>query len=191
MPARRVAVTTAEQTFADGTRPQVLDIVEIPLDVAIPQVAQPENWRLAAGPWTRAGRMDQDKARLLLKALLLTTPVFGTNAKSMPVADVPTDGMVSSLAVVRPERLRWRKQVWPERSRVRAVFEHAGTDHDLPLTDPSTVASLAQAPIGDHEPNADQEIFLVVSLGEPYEEQHWKLVAGVIAFPGESGRTSR
>ncbi len=185
------AVTATEQTFADGTRPRLLDIVEIPLHEAAPETGQPENWRQAAGRWTRTGHMNPDEVRALLEPLVLDTPVFGTNERSIPATEACREEVASSLAVVSPRNLRWHKEVWPERSRVRAVFEHAGAYHSLPVTDPDTCARLAQALAGDHRADPTRETFLVISLTKPHEEEHWKLVAGVVALPVNSGRTAR
>lgn len=176
------AVTVSEQTFADGTRPELLDLVEVPLARAVPQSGQPENWQLAGGRWTRLGHLDDDEARTLLERLVVDTPVFGTNERSIPVAEVQAGNVANSLAVVRPEQLRWTKRVWPEGTKIRAVFNHAGGRHDLPVTDPAWLAHFVHDAPGDYSHVDSEEVYLVLSLGEPMNDEHWKLVAGVICL---------
>lgn len=176
------AVTVSEQTFADGTRPELLDLIELPLTRAVPQSGQPENWQLASGRWARLGHLDDDDARALLERLVVDAPVFGTNERSVSVAAVEAGDVERSLAVVRPERLRWTKRVWPEGTKIRAVFSQAGSWHDLPVTDPAWLAHFAHDAPGDYPHVDSEEVYLVLSLGEPMNDEHWKLVAGVISL---------
>jgi hypothetical protein len=186
------AITVREQTFADGTRPRPLDIIDVPLDGAVPQPAQPENWRLAAGPWNRVGRLDRNEARALLSDMAVSTPLFGTDERSIPVAGVQVGGVDSSLAVVRPRNLMWKRKIWEDEPKIRALFRHAGARHYLPVTDLAWLTEHAEDDDAELDRLATQgEVFFVVSLGEPYKEEHWKLVASVIAFPAKSSRFLR
>lgn len=177
------AITTDEQTFADGTRPQLLDLVELPLGRPAPQPGQPENWTLAAGRWRKRGTATTEEARQLLEELATDDPVFGTNERSISVDDVAAGRVSSSLAVVRPTSLNWEKRIWPERTTIRAEFMHAGAWHSLPVTDPAWRAHFVHDPAGDYGHVDDEEVFLVISLGEPMDDEHWKLIAGVVCLP--------
>ena len=176
------AVTKQEQELDDGTRPGLLDLIEIPLGRAVPQHGQPENWELARGPWRRTGRLNDEDARALLEALSIEAPVFGTNERSISVAEVEAGNVPSSLAVVRPQQLRWTKRVWPEGTKIRAVFRHAGVWHDLPVTDPAWIAEFVDDSPGDFRHDDAEQVYLVLSLGEPMDDEHWKLVAGVLCL---------
>jgi hypothetical protein len=176
------AVTTAEQILDSGTQPEVLDVIEVPLEAAAPQQGQPENWDLAEGGWVLSDHLEDQAARVLLDRLVVDTPVFGTNERSIPAEDVQAGKVSSSLAVVRPEDLTWRKEVWPEGSKVRAIFRHAGAWHNLPVTDPSWLALFFGEAPGEYGERNDQDVYLVLSLGEPMNDEHWKLVAGVISI---------
>lgn len=176
------AITLAEQLLDDGTQPALLDVIEVPLGSPVPQPGQPENWTLAQGAWTRVRGLADDEARGVLGGLEVTTPVFGTQERSISVEDVRSGAVSSSLAVIRPEELSWRKEVWPERTKIRAVFRHAGAWHDLPVTDPAWCSQFVEDPAGSYGHSDEEDVFLVVSLGEPLNDQHWKLVAGVIGI---------
>lgn len=176
------AVTMSEQTLDDGTRPALLDLIEVPLARAAPHPGQPENWHLSGGEWRRVGRLTDTAARELLERLVVETPAFGTNERSISVAQVEAGDVTSSLAVIRPEQLRWTKRVWPEGTKIRAVFRHADAWHDLPVTDPAWIAEFVHDQPGDYGHAADEDVYLVLSLGEPMDDEHWKLIAGVVCL---------
>ncbi len=179
------AVTAAQQRFCDGTRPELLDLVELPLARSMPQLGQPENWTLAPGLWRKTGQLDADTARDLLEALVTDEPLFGTNEAFISVADVDAGRVHESLAVVRPDELQWEKRAdfrgGPPK--IRCQFVQAAGRHDLPVTDPAWEALFVHDKIGHYELDDSEEVYLVVSLGEAWNEKHWKLVAGVICLP--------
>jgi len=72
-----------------------------------------------------------------------------------------------------------------------ARFRHAGAWHDLPVPDPVWVSAFAHDAPGDYEHTEREEVFLILSLGEPMNDEHWKLVAGVICLDIDSGRPQR
>lgn len=173
------AVTSAEQTLADGTRPGLLDVVEIPLSRAAPEQGQPENWTLARGRWRKTNHLEDDEARRLLEDLAEEELLFGTDGASISGDDVQAGAVESSLVVVQPEDLIWTKRVWPERWEVRCRFSLAGVRYDFPVTDLEWRAMFAQDRPGDWGHDESEEVFLVVSLGgADRNNRHWKLVAG-------------
>ncbi len=176
------AVTLAEQTLDDGSQPELLDVIEVALRAPTPDPAQPENWDLASGRWVLRDHLDDAAARELLEDLAVETPVFGTNERSISVEKAHTDGIDSSLAVIRAEHLSWTKRVWPEGTKIRARFTHAGARHDLPVTDLAWCSEFVGDEEGEYDHVDTEQVFLVISLGEPYNDEHWKLVAGVVAL---------
>lgn len=174
------AVTMAEQQLAGGGYPELLDLIEVPLEAPAPQPGQPENWRLGPGQWSKVGHLDADDARALLAQLVTNDPLFGTNSRSIPVNRVQAGDVTDSLAVVQPHDLNWEKLAkFGGGTQVRGQFTHAGVWIDLPLTDPAFLSYFATADLGDYEHHSD-DVFLVISLGEPLEDEHYKLIAGVI-----------
>jgi hypothetical protein len=178
------AITISEQTLDNGGRPELLDIIEMQLGGPVPQPGQPENWSLAPGQWRSAGRLDNGEARELLTGLATEAPVFGTNERSVSVAEVQAGNLTHSLAVVRPEDLNWEKRRgFTGGTQIRGQFVHAAQWHDLPLTDPVFLGHFVNYELGDYPHSDAEEVFLVISLGEPMNEEHWKLIAGVICLP--------
>jgi hypothetical protein len=177
------AVIRTERTYADGTEPGLLDLIELTLARPVPQPGQPENWKLAPGRWRKAGHLDDDDAAELLEELATDDPIFGSNARSFSASQVAAGDVPSSLALVRPQRLTWTKNAW---SKVRCNFFHAGSWHDFPVTDPVWAAEFNDDKPDTTFNHSENEVpFLVISLGEadPRYDQHWKLVAGVVCLP--------
>lgn len=178
------AITFDEQTLDDGSRPELLDLIEMQLSGPVPQPGQPENWGLAPVQWRRVGQVSDHEASELLMGLSTETPVFGTNERSVSVAEVAAGSVTSSLAVVRPQDLNWEKRRgFTGGTQIRGQFVHAGQWHDLPLTDPAFLAQFVNYEIGDYAHSVAEEVFLVISLGEPMNEEHWKLIAAVVGLP--------
>jgi hypothetical protein len=176
------AITTQEQTLDDGSRPELLDVIEVPLAEARPQPGQPENWRLASGAWRRIDQLNDSEARELLDKLAVDDPVFGTNERAISVESVANGLVDTSLAVVQAGDVTWTKRVWPEGAKIRAIFRHADAIQDLPVTDPSWLANFAHDASGAYPHSDDEDVYLILSLGEPMDGEHWKLVAGVICL---------
>jgi hypothetical protein len=177
------AVTRDEQELDDGSLPSVLDLISVPLGRAAPQEGQPENWHLGPGRWKKVGELDEGEARKLLEQLATDEPVFGTNARSVSVAAVEAGEVTNSLAVVRAVSLSWVKSSkYGGGTQVRCEFLHAGTRHDLPVTDLAWLKHFAGDPVGEYGHVDSEEVFLVISLGEPMNDEHWKLVAGVVCL---------
>lgn len=175
------ALTHPERTYDDGSEPALLDLIELSLDGPTPQPGQPEDWRIAPARWRKVGHLDDDSAMEWMEWLATDGPVFGRNTGSFMEWKVANEGVPSSLAVVRPNNLEWKKNAY---GKVRCEFLHAGSAHDLPVTDPVWLDEFADDALDSAWRHSDDEIpFLVISLGEPYRGRHWKLVAGVIALP--------
>ena len=171
------AVRKREQSLADGSFPRLLDLIELPLGDPRPSPGQPENWSLAAGRWKRVGAVDHDEALDLLRSLQTAEPLFGNRGKAVPESAVREGAVRSSLAIVCPPDLIWRKD---EKGRISAVFTHAGRQLELKVTDPPWSRRFAGTPPGDHPSENPGTTFLTVSLGHEWNGFHWKLVAGVI-----------
>jgi hypothetical protein len=96
-----------------------------------------------------------------------------------------------SLGLIHPEDLWWWIREENGKRRNRAVFRLGQVGrirYDLPVTDPKWIDLLNLLPAGIH-PHAllcghkPSKTFLTVSLSEPFEGFHYKLVAGVVCLP--------
>jgi hypothetical protein len=96
--------------------------------------------------------------------------------------------MSASLALVEPDDLQLVLEVRSNKPSPRAYFRLNGCFYNLPISDFETGPALRQAGSGTHtweELGLDQpgKVLLTISLGEPFEGSHWKLVAGLIRLP--------
>jgi hypothetical protein len=102
--------------------------------------------------------------------------------------DVPRE---RSLELIEPEDLWWWVREEKGKRRNRAVFRvshDSRVRYDLAVTDPAWLDQLNLLPAGIY-PHAfffkdrPPRTLLTVSLSEPFEGFHYKLIAGVIPLP--------
>ena len=85
--------------------------------------------------------------------------------------------------------LRWYIRTSYCKRQARALFNLAGQDYDLSITDPTWEARLGGLPYGVHPLeagglNGQEQIFLTISLSEPLPNGYcFKLIASIIAIP--------
>lgn len=178
-------VSEYERQYPDGSDPRVLDVIDIPLLHARPSGYQQENWLLDPGHyWQRVDRLEWKGLQGLadsVSALWINghSTYHGLNDQ-IPVAEavglasslrlILVDGM--SLAVFSPGEAFGN----PKR-RVQARFGFAGVTYRLWVTDPVYERHYLAKPDGVY---AVGESYLTVSLGEPYNNACFKLVAAII-----------
>jgi hypothetical protein len=190
-------VSTNECLLTDGRQPKVLDVVEVPLTGKQNYACQPENYFIDASVrWRRVGAMPKNSLSAIEEkpAHLWLQPGMRTD-RIHP--DIAVESLVpfQSLYLIRPVNLRFR--IWeaddefrsgPRKHR-RAIFMYAGTEYNLPITDPTMDAryfrpfpALNQPPqeIAPKEPG---KVLLVVSLTVPFTDgYHYKVVATVLEY---------
>jgi hypothetical protein len=172
------AVLRDEQRYENRQLPKLLDVVEVPLGRSAAQLGQPENRRTANGQWRRLGRLTPTEAEDLLDEIVTSDPIFGNRGKA--VHEDHFSQLDSSLAVVQPATVTWRKSG----ERLKSVFTHSGRQVDLSVTDPVTERAFMDDGDGDYEWRSDEQLYLSLSVAAaPSNGFHTKLVAGVIFLP--------
>ncbi len=178
-------VSEYERQYEDGSDPRVLDVVDVPLLAPRPQDYQTENWLLDPKRyWTRAGRL----ATSDLPAL--TDPVaalwidghhtFNGRNDKIPLAE--TGSIAASLRLLHVDHLRILvcspgEAFGNPKRRVQGRFEHADREYALWITDPDVERTWLAKPNGKYDGGA---CHLTISLGEPYKDACYKLIAAVI-----------
>ena len=171
----------------DGTGkfvlPTVLDVIEIGFSAPAPTLAQPENWKISGSEWKklrRAGILDAD---LLNRSLADDPELFRGYERYITKEDIDLRPPKSSLALVRPENLRWnpKRDVY-RRNVYRGTFTVSGATYDLPLTDDRYAATLVAKSLTGGPIDASAVTLLTISLGDLYEKtgRYYKLIAGVV-----------
>ena len=182
-------VSEYERQYEDGSDPRVLDVIDVPLMEAQPRGWQTENWLLDPEYyWVKVGRFSA------LELPAMADPVEplwidgynthnGRNDKVPLEASVSADG---SLRLIQVERLELRvyrpgEAFGNRKRRVQGWFKHAGAEYGLWVTDPGFERRYLAKLDGVYELG---ECYVTVSLGEPYKDACYKLIAAIIAGDG-------
>lgn len=178
-------VSEYERQYQDGSDPTLLDVLNVPLLEPRPKGFQQENWLLdPAHYWVKAGHMSWDG--LSSMATNGTTLwVNGHHTYNGLNDSIPLDvaaNLSSSLSLVRAGALKIRVFAPGEafgnaKRRVQGGFQYGGTHYQLWVTDPVIEKRYLAQPDGYYDIG---ECFLTISLGEPYNDACYKLIAAII-----------
>lgn len=178
-------VSEYERQYEDGSDPRVLDVMNVPLIEPRPKGYQQENWlldpdqywqKVARIPWTDLRRLADPVTALWING---DSTYNGLNDR-VPLAQAM--GLTSSLRLVRVDELTLSvfkpgEAFGNPKRRVQGCFVHHGTEYRLWVTDPDYERSYLLKADGEYEIG---ESYLTVSLGEPYNDACYKLVAAIM-----------
>jgi hypothetical protein len=178
-------VSLAEQRYQGGGEPQLLDIVDIPLAAARPGAHQPENWLLDPGfYWTKQGRFNASRlAALLDPPAPLWVNGFSTfNGRNDKIPMDMLHDLGGSLRFIwvpglRIEVFRPGAAFGNPARRAQAQFSYGQVEYRLRVTDPLAEERYLAVPGGVCQLGPS---YLTVSVGEPFGDSCYKLVAAVI-----------
>jgi hypothetical protein len=178
-------VSEYERQYADTSDPRVLDIIAVPLRHPQPRSYQSENWLLDPHYyWEKTGRAKWDTLLMLEqhpKTLWINGhSTFHGNNNRVAIEQAHT--LPDSLKLIRVDSVTLQVHApsatfGDTRLVVDAHFRYAGCTYILRLTDPEYEQTYLAKQEGTYELS---ESFLTVSLGEPYEDYAYKLVAAII-----------
>lgn len=178
-------VSEDERRYEDGREPEVLDIIDVPLLSPKPNNHQQENWLLDSDCyWVKMGVLPQYSLQQLVDPI---APLWidgnstyrGLNDQ-VPLARAKS--LDSSLRLIHVDRVqlsvfRPGEAFGNPKRRVQGRFSYAGQEYALWITDPVYERKYLSEPDGEYEIG---ESFLIISLGEPFNEACYKLIATVI-----------
>ncbi|MBV9728337.1 MAG: hypothetical protein JO309_02760 [Pseudonocardiales bacterium] len=189
----RQEVSEHERQYKDGTDPENLDIIDIPLLGAHPQGYQQENWLLDPSQfWSKVGRFQFDK----LPELVDQTDglwIDGEHTRNVLNDRVPIHiaaGLTTSLKPISVDALALSvfssgEAFGDSKRRVQAQFGFAEKEYRMWVTDPRYECRHLQQPDGRHH---IRRCCLTISLGEAYKGYAYKLVAAIIEHEGTDRR---
>jgi hypothetical protein len=185
-------LTQSEACYEDRKEAALLDVFEVELDKECGSNCHPEDVYVTGKPFRLLGRVgDQYEISTLLPHVSKRPSVlqgYGDRVSARRVEESPRE---RSLEIIRPEDLWWWIRDESGKRKNRAVFRfgtHARTRYDLAVTDPIWLEKMRSLPSGIY-PHAyffqgkAPKTMLTMSLSEPFERFHYKLVAGVVALP--------
>jgi Dual OB-containing domain len=178
-------VSEYERQYQDGSDPRVLDVIDVPLIEARPKDYQQENWLLDPQLyWERRGRLRWDDLSGLQdrRGPLWVNGNSSYNGLNDRIPLAQATALRSSLKLIHVRNLELRVFAPGEafgntKRRVQARFTFDGTDYWLWVTDPIVERKYLAEPDGEY---AVGEAYLTVSIGEPYQDHCYKLVATVL-----------
>jgi len=180
-------VSLYERQYADGNEPNLLDVIDIPVQHHSPSSHQIENWLLdPSQKWRLIGRLRwndlfamADTPRILWANSSRT--MFGLNDR---VRFSRCRNFQGSLYLLHLKKLKLHVftpgvgygKAW---LRVHAEFTYAAINYRMWVTDPAIEAAYRAKGVGIYEIG---ECFVTISLGEPHDDGFcYKLVAAVIS----------
>ena len=178
------AVSEGERSYADGTDPKVLDIIEVPLIIHKPKAYQQENWLLnPSRQWRKVGRVGwHDLTQLADPGAPLWTN--GYNSRGGANDQAPEDITAAHDTSLRLVLVGDLTVTVSEPSRpsanypiLRGRFTHCNETYCFRITDPVSESGSVDLPYGEYPVG---ERYLTVSLGEPFEGHAYKLIAAII-----------
>ena len=174
-----------ERRYEDGSDPQVLDVIDVPVLEPLPTDYQTENWLLAPErSWEKVDRLTPADLPALTDPI---APLWidghhthnGQNDK-IPIAAIGS--VTASLRLLHVDRLRIvvctpDEAFGNNKRRVQGWFRHADREYALWVTDPDFERTYLANPNGAYDIS---ECHLTISLGEPYHDACYKLIAAII-----------
>lgn len=182
------SISLDEQTYADGSCVEPLDVVDIDFGAACRSGYQSENVFITPGSrWTKVGRFSiADVDPLLHNGAAPLWPGARNSSRGIndELQEATLARMTSSLALVRPEIatvvVANNYHGYPE---ARVSFQWGGQDHKLKLTDPRAETTFIRAGLGQYDV---QYPTMCISIGETITKPNsgaraaYKLVASMI-----------
>ena len=174
-----------ERLYEDGSEPNILDVIHVPVLNHQPRHHQQENWLLdTKSRWVRTQRL---AASYLEQYLDPVAPLWidgssGSNGENDRVPFSAAQSLVSSLKLISINALELSVSLNNREERsVRGRFRHAGSSYSLSVTDPAFRERYLQLPNGAYRIGP---VLVTVSLGEQMNfggyTYCYKLIAAII-----------
>ncbi len=181
-------LTRNQTCYSDGKEARVLDVFEAELGDRCGSNYHPEDVITMERPWNLMRRFENPRdARFLLTCSNKRPTLMKSYSDRLYQRGPERTSLQNSLELIHPEDLWWWIREDRGKRKNRALFRVGGgrrARYDLAVTDPQWLARLHSLPAGiyPHAGFFDQKLpttFLTISLSEPFEGFHYKLVAGV------------
>jgi len=170
--------------FQNGDQPELLDIIEINLEKNRCSLRyQAENYFVGQTSWSKKGEFPTEKISELcdrIDTLWINGYHSLTGFNDRIPLKIAEEKISSSLLFIQPNDFRIAVEEDVRLlKKIRAKFNFNGNPYKLAVTDPALENRYIRKSLGEY-PVTCKNIYLTVSLGEPYEGYCYKLVAGIL-----------
>lgn len=185
-------LTLKETCYADGREAALLDVFETELGKKCGSNGHPEDVFTQGSQWRPVRRFDRPADAQFLKSYVTKGPaILNGTGDRIYVRKFENAAAEASLELVHPDDLWWWIREENGKRRNRALFRLGRANrvrYDLAVTDPVWLNQMKFLTAGvyphsfffkDKLPGT----LFTLSLSEPYEGFHYKLVAGVVNLP--------
>jgi hypothetical protein len=180
-------ISSRESTYESLRQPKLLDILEISLLRKVPHNHQTENFEIDGKRWKKVGELpllELDKLLEYPESLWINSDNTNYGAFNC-ISELDASTLKSSLVLIKPENfaIEIKSTTWDGKTKKNyfGSFDYKRVHYSLKVTDPIITNRFESKEDGKY-PSGD--VFLCVSLTEPYEMDHnrcHKLIAAVIA----------
>ena len=170
--------------YVNGRIPQLLDIIQIPFEQREPIFCQPENILISSGKWKKLGTYPIEGLNDLCDN---PEEIWVNEYNNDRISEdyIKNNGIESSLLLIKVESVILIRENfpanWGTKKKVRVRFTYNNERYNLGLTDPVIESEYQKKKVGNYELNSNN-LYLCISLGEPYYGYCYKLVTSIILF---------
>lgn len=177
------AIDNIQSRYSNGQSARLLDIIEISILKAKPKQHQTENFLIDSEKWIKKGLLDpNDLSKLQDKPVSLWDNWDSSyNGRNDRISSVNVKLIRNSLYLintnctiqVKTEGVNFNNP----HKKVRSIFQYAGTDFLLPVTDPDKEQEYLVKPEGEYLLGNK---YICVSLGPVYEGYAYLFAAAIL-----------
>jgi hypothetical protein len=185
-------LTVKEASYPDGKMAALLDVFEADIGEKCGTNSHPEDVFVNRKPWNLIRQFNATEDIPFFSGFVNEEPVVLQGyCDRVPASKFENTPAQCSLGLVHPEDLWWWIREESSKRRNRAVFRLGRVGrvrYDLAVTDPKWLDLLNLMPAGIYPHTLlcggkAPMTYLAISLSEPFEGFHYKLVAGVVSLP--------
>lgn len=152
----------------------VLDVLEIDVQDYCPNNSHSENYKCLSVK--KISHVRKSSSNLIPLCDTFHKWIFYNKGKAVP-CEIFEKGDYSLMFIKPDEAILYKDFSNDERGKLRMKIKHNGVVYDFPVTDPEFL-SKKESFNGTEQKMGD--CYLTISLGEEFDEWHYKLIAGVI-----------